>query len=391
VKLLAFGTFPIRLPVHGGQRRVAALKAAHERAGHRVAYLSAFNEGAYQSSCVTRFDLPVADADVAGDRWASDLSRGEACAADDDKFAYFSDFARYAEPDAFILERPFMWPVVKRLIREGSSAKLVYASHGIEGQLKRQELAVAGIAPALVDEVVRRTESLECSVLEAADAVLAVSDADASWYRGHGFEGALRVVPNGTPAARTGDADVAQDILEGPFLLFVGSAHRLNAEGFVELILGEGLQFMPPVKCFAVAGNVSELIFTHPAFQRRLASNCDRAHFFPNPTDAELQGLIDRAHGIVLPIVTASGTALKTAEALWSGKWVVASPAAMRGFEAFERAPGVMMACGRDDFTAAIRAVMERPALRLSQDDRSLRQAITWEAITAGFDVAELL
>jgi hypothetical protein len=96
-------------------------------------------------------------------------------------------------------------------------------------------------------------------------------------------------------------------------------------------------------------------------------------------TDECIQGLLHTAHVVVLPITHGGGTNLKTAEALWSGKHVIATPTAMRGFEKFAHAKGVRVEEKAEGFRRAVRSAMAEEPLRLTQADLEPRKLLLWE------------
>lgn len=391
-RILALGTYPIRAPRHGGQRRSVALGLAHRRAGHHYAYASAYSHGAYPASEVTAYDCEVSEPDQIGGGWAADVQAGLFSVGNEEAFNHFLSLARAIQPDVFVLEQVFMWPLIKRLkgLEEFSEARIVYSSHNVEAPLKSGVLRRAGVASATVAKVCSAVDVLEREAVAGADLIIACSDADAATYRSWGKRGPIVVVPNGIdPPVATGLQ--RPDPMASRYALFVGSAHIPNRDGFVSLMLGEGLQYLPLDKCVAVAGGVSELIYHDPVYQRRAASNGVRAHFYPRPTDPELSALIENAHLIVLPILEGGGTNLKTAEALLSGKWVVGTRNAFRGYEPFLGGPGVRVADTRRDFALAVRELLAAEPLDLTAAELAKRSSVTWERILAGFDIDGLL
>ena len=95
-------------------------------------------------------------------------------------------------------------------------------------------------------------------------------------------------------------------------------------------------------------------------------------------TQSCLEGLLDGAKTIVLPLTQGGGTNLKTAEALWSGKYVVATTVAMRGFESFIDANGVFVANDAPAFKQALRTAMSLPPLALSKEEIDSRRSVLW-------------
>jgi glycosyltransferase involved in cell wall biosynthesis len=109
--------------------------------------------------------------------------------------------------------------------------------------------------------------------------------------------------------------------------------------------------------------------------------------FFADVSDLELSAIKQDCHGVVLPIRHGGGTNLKTAEALALGKWIVATSTALRGFEEFLSADGVVIADNPADFRHAIRQVLQRPPFELSETSRAARDALYWDRC---FDDSEL-
>lgn len=387
-RILAFGTYPIRVPRHGGQRRCAALGLAHRRAGHHYAYACAYSHGSYPAEEVTAYDYPVTEPDMVGGGWATDVQAGVFSARNEDAFRHFVDIAKAIDPDTFVLEQAYMWPLVKRLktLDQFADVKVVYSSHNVEGPLKSGVLRKAGVKSETRLKVVALVDELEREAVASADLIIACSDADAATYRAWGKRGPILTVPNGIdPLVTTGGS--RPEPLAERYALFVGSAHIPNRDGFISLVLGEGLQYLPLGKCIAVAGGVSELIYHDTIYQRRAHSNGLRTHFYPRPTDSELSALIENAHVIILPIQDGGGTNLKTAEALLSGKWVVGTENAFRGYERFVKAPGVRIANDHRDFALIFRDLLRADSLSLSPGDIQKRSTVCWSSILSSFDI----
>ena len=77
-------------------------------------------------------------------------------------------------------------------------------------------------------------------------------------------------------------------------------------------------------------------------------------------------------------------TNIKTAEALYSGKYVIGSEAAFRGFQPFIELPEVTVARSPADFQQAMRRVLQSPPLRstpVAAED--LRHTLRWDQCLA--------
>ncbi len=79
-----------------------------------------------------------------------------------------------------------------------------------------------------------------------------------------------------------------------------------------------------------------------------------------------------------MPITQGGGTNLKTAEALWSGRHVVATTTAMRGFEVFIGQQGIHVTNNPAIFKQQLRKVMATSPLELNQLDHESRAIVLW-------------
>jgi glycosyltransferase involved in cell wall biosynthesis len=97
--------------------------------------------------------------------------------------------------------------------------------------------------------------------------------------------------------------------------------------------------------------------------------------------DEDLAAVKSLAHEFLLPIGAGGGSNIKTAEALYSGKPVVCTSTALRGFEDYRALPEVIVADSPPKFQAAIRSVLGRKGRAESVAGfRDVREGLTWEA-----------
>lgn len=385
-RILALNTYPIRVPRHGGQRRCTALGLHYRNQGHQYTYAALVQRGHYPPDHVSPLDLETDIPDPLGGGWAADLAAARLSGEDDGVLKHFYDLAVALDADTFCLEHPFLWPLAERLLKEKrfSGAALIYSSHNVESQVKRSVFKTVNLSSETIDEIAEGIDELERDLVDAADLVIACTKADADIYRQWKPYKRVHVLGNGInppPASMTKSAPKLSD----RYLVFVGSAHLPNVTGFVDCVLGEGLQYLPPRTSIAVAGGVARLLADRQEWAHRAASNSKRAAFFDAPSDDELSGLIANAHGVLLPIREGGGSNLKTAEALVSGKWIVATPAAFRSFEHLIDEPGILIADTHAGFVTAIRHVLDRPPLKLGAAEIERRRTVTWDSILDGF------
>ena len=385
-RVLALSTYPIVKPVHGGQRRIDAFARHLRDAGWDYQYAAIYEAPHYAKAVVGENDIPL---QYVGGEWGglpliADIQSGVYAATSPAAYAHFKAVFERVRPDLIQLEHPFMWPLVRRLRAEGvaSAVPIVYASHNWEGPLKHDMLLRAGAPPAAAQRAADYIHALELELVAASVAVAAVSEADAAHYRQASPDTPVFVVPNGvarpvTPSAQ--DEALTRDFGDEKYLLFVGSAYPPNIDGFVNLVLKRGLYFRPPVKCLAICGGAAHGIADSAAFKANAGANHRRATLFPAVSDGGLEALKRGGHAVLLPIQFGGGSNLKTAEALASGKWVVATSTALRGFSQFLDAPGVIVADTPDAFHAAIVQVLAAPPLVLDPAATAAREVVYWD------------
>lgn len=384
--VLSLSTYPVVKPRHGGQLRIRAFGECFARLGVPFDTACVYESPAYGGPTVGFNDLPLIDDNQLwpDTPFIGDLRSGVFAAESPAAYAHFVEVVKRTQPRVIQLDHPFMWPLVAKLREKGKlkGVKLWYASHNFEGPLKEAVLRKAGVTGGRAAAINAQIQLLENDIVEVADAVIAVSENDAAEYRAMRADVPVIVVPNGV-ARPPSDIDLDREcarMFEGrPLIFFVGSAYPPNIEGYLRLVVGSGLYFTPPRKHFAICGGCSEGIFKDNRYGRRLLAHSERVHFFPDVDDADLWCLKAAAHVMLLPIEFGGGSNLKTAEALASGKWVVATSTALRGFEQFAQAPGVLVADTPEAFRAAIVDAIGRPPLQLTAAERKAREAVHWD------------
>lgn len=399
-RILALGTYPIQKPVHGGQRRVAAFKQFYVRKRINYTYACIYHGAHYRAPDVGPHDRPLETSEA--ELWLTnvigDVLSGHQGATDPATFRHFSSIVEQIAPDALQLEQPFMWPVAKRLRQISGTRKplLIYSSQNVEAPLKRAILVYAGIPSEMRNRICAEIEEMEAEIAREADLIVCVSEADRQWYRRE-----LRplspviVVRNGSDRPEKYAAYDTPDALsrfqDRPYLMTVGSAHIPNITGLCHYLINGGVFCVPPIASLAICGGIAANIFNSPEYQRYRAANDKRVQFFPDVSDGELSAIKQGCHAVFLPIRSGGGTNLKTAEALALGKWVIATSTALRGFEEFLNADGVVIADNAADFRQEIRQVLQRPRLELTETSRASRDALYWDRCFDDSDLPKFL
>ena len=107
-------------------------------------------------------------------------------------------------------------------------------------------------------------------------------------------------------------------------------------------------------------------------------------------SDEDLAAVKTLAHTFLLPIPHGGGSNIKTAEALYSGAYVIGTAAAFRGFEDFLDLPEVVVARSPAEFQTSIQTVLARPKKLASMHAEALakREALLWDRCLASIPAA---
>jgi len=382
MRVLTLSTYPIAIPRHGGQQRLHHIVRAYQQAGHQTRSIGVLGsdrfdpeDGFLPYPAVERMSKLISNPFLMED-WAI----GELAAKDEGFRLLLFDKIGEA-PDLIHVEQPWLFAFAHRYARqlERCGPRVVYASQNVEYELKRR--IVSGyMGAAHAQECARVVLQCENEAATKADLVVATSQSDEVWLKKHA-SGEVILAPNGVPdrpATVRGIKEANRITLHAKTALYCASAHPPNTQGFYD-IFGRGIGFLTPDERLVVAGSAGEGIKADPRFMRTpgLAQ-----HFVDAGEVSEecLQGLLETCHAIVLPITQGGGTNLKTAEAIWAGRWVIATPVAMRGFEAFSAERGLNVCSDPTVFRETTRHIMGSPPLRLSAAEKLSRRSVLWES-----------
>lgn len=388
--ILQVGTHTTLNPIHGGQRRSHHIRRALEKAGYSVRGIATCWR---QEHDIVDDREAILDITLARE-WKGAVAGGSfgdffLCATVDGDPALRAEFFRLAaraHPVAVVLEHPWMWPLARQIpeVARGD-APIIYNSQNVEAHLKRtilQDLRLDASVLAEAEALLPVVDAFEREVVAGVDAVTACTAEDAAIFDALG---ARRTVIAGNGSSRrpiTGLRHPYPAVLsEGcRYAFMVGSEHHPNVSGFENLVL-PWLASLRPGQRVVVAGGVGDSLRRRLAEWGLLAVLEGRLVLLGRVSDLALSALIENAACIILPIQYGGGSNLKTAEALLSDRHIVASPAAMRGFDAYRNLSGVAVANGPTEFGAEVRDALENgsPAPRSAASVA----ALTWDAMLA--------
>lgn len=397
MRILVLGSYPTQRPIHGGQIRLSEIVAAYRTRGFRVRQVNVYPASVLYRSGWRLLGNDTIDLPLPPERLQSwrglgaplieDLASGELLATDERRLAQIERYA--GRVDAVHLEQPWLLPVVERLRRRGAlgTFRLVYGSQNIEQRLKREIFRQYRVAHG--EPLINAISALERQAASEADLVAAVTEEDASeiarWTHAPIILAANGIQPwRGRPRAV---ARWRRHLGAEPFALYVASAHPPNVIGFCEAF-GESLAALSLVQRVVVAGSVAEHIRQSDWFRRWEPLNAGRMVALGVLSTGQLDALKDMAHTFVLPVTAGGGSNLKTAEALYACRNVVATPLALRGFESFAALPGVTVAAPGGEFGSAVSRSLNRPLPAPDSATDVCRQRLTWSHTLAPLTLA---
>jgi len=381
LNILILCTYPIDTPRHGGQIRVKKIVDYYRQAGFQVEVAGVLGSASYPAS--VGFDPSPSINELAkildNPFLMEDVAIAKLYKAND---KYFSSLAKQIKqvPDVIHVEQPWLFGFAQRYIKEklNNRSKLIYGSQNIEYQLKASILKTYFIT----DEVTQRekqVKQLEMHAITEADGIVCVSQHDLEWLTQQ-TQTSVVLAPNGVSEWNVTEQsiDEANQITKHQkFALFCASGHPPNVKGFFDLF-GDGFGAMNHNEKIVIAGSAGYAIEGDERVHQS-AKLAARVAIAGLVSDSCLSGLLHTAHCIVLPITQGGGTNLKTAEALWSGKHIIATTTAMRGFETFIGQQGINIADTPAIFKQQLREIMARPPLVLNQPERESRAIVLWE------------
>jgi polysaccharide biosynthesis protein PslH len=253
---------------------------------------------------------------------------------------------------AIQLEGLEMMPYLPTARSAGKRAHIIYDAHNAEMSLQRTifqtELRHPGRVHGGLYSLAQWSKlgTYERVMMNEADAVISVSEADATKLRGRHVE--PEIIPNGVDTTAIGFREPRSD---GSTLLFVGTLdYRPNSDAVRRLMRS----VLPIVRR------------DRPAARLRLVGR-GAEQFHAEGMDAvgyveDIGPELGRADVLVAPLRMGGGTRFKVLEAMAAGVPVVATPAALQGIDA-EPGRHALVARAAADFAAAVTRVLDDPTL----------------------------
>lgn len=339
--LLVLSTYPIRKPRHGGQLRSAALMVEYKKAFSKVVRTAIFNSSVYSKNEYGRTDIPSPPEVTQEIVRTPELEAwilGNSASESDLVRRQLQKLIAIHKPDVILFEQPFLYMGMKQVISDLQlEIPIIYSSHNVESEMMKEIFTNQQIESRFQKEL-SELEECEKALTNKASGIIAVSEDDAAILLSWGGKN-LIVQGNGaypntaSRLKRLRVRRVMKKLGVDSYALYVGSSHRPNIDGFIDL-LGTRLGYIPQDSMIFLAGDIARGL--HPEVSKIDPIWGDlmwaRVFNWDRVSDKTLSALIAEAKCILLPMTSGGGSNLKTAEALLSGKQVVATPTALRGF-----------------------------------------------------------
>lgn len=367
LRALVISTYPTRTAVHGGQLRSQALRGAYDLAFTHVRTVGIYDFDLYSLSEIGEFDISLPPDVVSQIRTYPFLEQfmvANAIERNEEVREGLISRIRDLKPDVMIYEHPYLFRSVSSVLSEiGLEPTIIYSSHNDESELLQSIISSVDLdaeGNSFAMSCIEALKTIEEEIATAASGVISVSNYEGTKLKQLGAKNVL-VVPNSMNPSRLpskitpSQFSLFENQLNAPYALFVGSDHLPNVSGFLEMV-GHRLGFLPPETKIVIAGGAGNAILRQIERLNDKYSGflLGRLVILGRVSDELLALLLNQATCLILPMVGGSGSNLKTAEAILSGKPIIATGFALRGFDSYMNLERIQICDDPGDFKSAI-------------------------------------
>jgi glycosyltransferase involved in cell wall biosynthesis len=352
MRVLILAPWPLRVPRHGGQLRGSAVAEAYREGGHDVHTISFYDPAHTKPDEIWTDDLAPTQGVIklmsGPDIGVSEMAFWRAMALASDIFERVVAVLRRLQPCLLQFEEPVLWPIVHRLRAEGHLDNTVVAHSSYNFETLAWGLRGALGAP-VSEATLHDLAEFEREIASTCDLVFTVSEEDAVEFRKLGAA-RVHVAENGVSTLWRSTSGPITAYLPSmtSYALFVSSAHPPNARGFIDLAEGASAHPLRDGELM-ICGRVGPMITATPRLQRT-RHVLDRSRILGWVDGRLLDALYAGSRVVILPKTNGGGSNLKTAEALASGRPIIATRSAFIGFERFMELPDVVITDEPDVF-----------------------------------------
>jgi hypothetical protein len=383
-KVLIVAPYPMSDAQHGGQKRVKAIYDFYNSIFSEVRFAAVYHRGHYPDTGTENILLGQPDIIKSLDDapYASEVITAEAIDKDIHVRSAVGKLLLDYQPDIIQIEQGYAYLGLKAVLRDlGMRPRIIFSSQNIEHIMKKSIYAELGLSDKDSEELIKKIKDLETELCKEADMVIAVSDQDAKIMHDMGAKTVV-IAPNGIDYIQptTSESRYWQDYKRvkkvNKIVTFVGSGHPPNWIGFLKMI-GEDTEFLPTDTRLIIAGGVADY------FEDRLKKKNNqkfwkRAYAAGRLSDHRLSALLRESEVLILPITSGGGSNLKTAEAILSGKKIVSTNYAFRGYEEYKKLPNIYLADIKSDFISALLQALKSQYIERSPSEIKLAEHVQW-------------
>lgn len=383
MNILQLTTYPLIELIHGGQIRSKAIQKHLEENNHQVISIAVYDpsSGLIPNTNDILFDPTSKYYDLSNAVFLDYLT-GQYAANTDEVYDKLAAHVEYNKIDTIFLEQPWLYLVAKKLANK-FKLKLVYSSQNVEYRLKQAMFKDKKSISSKVLDYITAVKNLEIDTIINSDLLIACTDQDNKDFtkilKQHNLIKPVITAGNGVQPFTTSDSDIKkwEKVFKKPYPVFIGSAHGPNSAGFWEM-LNPGLTFLKPDEEVVIIGGVCGIILNDKRSLPFEDVNKSRLHLLGKRDLADLQAIISNSHLVILPICEGEGSNLKTAEALESGRPIVATSKAFRGYEQAMNLDHVYIEDNPFAFRERIRSLLNEKKYS-DGTDINVRKQFYWE------------
>jgi glycosyltransferase involved in cell wall biosynthesis len=388
-RILQISPYPIVAPRHGGQIRASEIRKHLRQMGCEVLTLSVcesvYAERDQDNDFAVSLDHEPRPFDMP---YGAEIQMARLSVSNLQIQQFLSEKIESFSPDFIFFEQPWLWPAVNKILStrkfQSIKPKIIYSSQNVESHIKAAILRDHFLDEGKISQFVDEVEKLELSLACAASSIICVTPSDATYFSQHS-SAAVQICPNGVEnrLLSAPELNEVNSFKRGrTYALFAASAHPPNAVGFWKM-LGPHLAGIPPSAMIVVVGSVGNILeaYAPPESALYATVNSGVIQKVGQVSDALLAALIWGSSGIIVPITSGGGSNLKTAEAIASGKPVVATQFACRGFEFSSRLSEFHIHDDQARFSEVAVRIARGEILPPSPgvEEKSLRQLVYWD------------
>ena len=385
-RVLLVASFPLRPVYTSVQMRMQAITRSLLEGGFDVKrlYISAnpsTSPHADDPSCIcdkAEFELPLGDTDLQGVSTAcggigSDLNQ-----------VYLENLLRSFRPHVIACEGPHAWPSVKACLARVNiaSPRIIYSFYPQLSSICVEKY----ISMEAECHDIRVLSLAERELIAVADGLVASGDAD--FFALSRLNKPLFLAQNGSEY----DLGAVESVYWQDRLccysaaLYFGDVSAANAHVFAKFV-GPSLSYLSPLERILVTGEAEDALARIGFFDDRLGVNASRTVRCGKQNQVEVQAIYSAAASFVLPCGSMPSCSVEVATAVSSGKPVIATTAAFRGFERLTSLSNVMIYDDPCEFKFVVRKSLRSGHTREKSmlGDGALSRLLSWRCTLQRF------